>query len=166
MKSAFLRDLRGIPNLVSLLRIVLVSIAIPLILADWHRLGLLFGVLAGVTDYFDGILARRLGQVTYLGAILDLFSDLVFETAAIMVLIFTEGGPSPLLLYAYLLREFWVTTIRRFMASHQLEIMSSILGKAKSNFLGWGFMFYFAAQVHLLPTRSSSTSAAWGSTGG
>lgn len=151
MTHPLLRDLRSIPNIVSLSRIVLIFVAVYLYLDGWERTGLVIGVVAGVTDYLDGILARALDQVTHLGAILDQFSDLVFETAAIMMLVFNKDGAPIIVLYVYLLREFWVGTIRRFMASNQLEIHSSFVGKLKTNFLGWCFMFYFAYLSHVIP---------------
>ncbi len=151
MTHPLLRDLRSIPNLLSLSRIVGIFIAVVVYLEGWKMTGLAIGIIAGATDYLDGILARRLNQVTHLGAILDQFSDLVFETAAIMMLVWDREGAPVVVLYIYLLREFWVGTIRRFMASNQLEIHSSFIGKLKTNFFGWCFMFYFAYLAHIWP---------------
>jgi CDP-diacylglycerol--glycerol-3-phosphate 3-phosphatidyltransferase len=151
MAHPLLRDLRGIPNLFSLSRIVMVAVAVPMYLYGDQLVGVVLGIIAGVTDYLDGYIARKLNQVTYLGAVLDLFSDLVFETAAILAIALTPGGPPILVLFVYLLREFWVTTIRRFMAAHKIDIHSNIWGKLKSNFLGWGFMFYGAGISGKLP---------------
>jgi phosphatidylglycerophosphate synthase len=52
---------------------------------------------------------------------------------------------------AYLGREFWVTTIRRFMAGHQLNIATSFLGKLKTNFVMWGFLPAFLSIKGLFP---------------
>ncbi len=151
MTHPLIRDLRTIPNLVSLSRIVLIFIAVWLFVNDHKAIGTVLGVTAGLTDYLDGILARRLGQVTHLGAILDQFSDLVFEAAAILILVLEPGGPPPIVLYIYLLREFWVGTIRRFMEAAQITIHSSFIGKLKTNFLGWSFMFWALHLIDAVP---------------
>ena len=52
---------------------------------------------------------------------------------------------------AYLAREMWVTTIRRFMAGHQINIASNLLGKVKTNFLCWGFVPTFVSIGGFLP---------------
>ena len=144
------KDLRTIPNLISLSRILLIFTAVFLYTSGYKGWGLLLGIIAGLTDYFDGILARRLNQVTPLGALLDLFSDLLFESAALLLLVLDERGQSPIVLYIYLFREFWVVTIRQWMESQQLTIASSFIGKLKTNFFGWSFAFWFAylGEVH------------------
>jgi hypothetical protein len=49
------------------------------------------------------------------------------------------------LLFLYLFREFWVVCIRRFMAHVGLNIPSTLAGKAKSNFIEWGFLPCFVS---------------------
>lgn len=150
---SFTRDLRTIPNIISLSRIVLIFIAVVFYLNHYYMTAVIMGLLAGLSDYADGILARRLNQVTYLGAILDQFSDLLLESVVIIFLMLyhTGEGPSPFALVLYLTREFWVSTIRQFMASHQMEIESNIWGKVKTNFLGWSFLVYGVALFDLWP---------------
>jgi len=48
-------------------------------------LGIVLSTVAGVTDYLDGYIARRTGQVTRLGEILDQFCDLCFESFLIVM---------------------------------------------------------------------------------
>lgn len=137
-----------LPNLVTGSRLVLILVAAELIAHPaYGRLGLALGFVAGLTDYLDGYLARRLGQVTHLGAILDQLADQVFCATALLALSRLDGGPPALVLVAYLLREFWVAGVRRFMAAHGVRVESSIYGKLKTNFLGWGF---FCLAAHLL----------------
>lgn len=143
MVRSFARDLRTIPNMISLSRMVLITVSVGLWLSAYYLPGVIIGIAAGVTDYLDGYLARRLNQSTKLGEILDQFSDLFFEGAAILMLITHPEGAPAWVLFVYLVREFWVTTIRRFLASYQLNIASSFIGKLKTNFLGWCFAAYF-----------------------
>ncbi len=151
MTHPLLRDIRTIPNIISLSRIAFIFLAVVLYLEGYKLTAIAIGVTAGVTDYLDGILARKLDQVTHLGAILDQFSDLVFEVAVIIMMVSDPEGPPRIVLFVYLLREFWVGTIRRWMATNQIEIHSNFIGKLKTNFLGWCFMFYFLYLVHAIP---------------
>jgi cardiolipin synthase len=74
-----------IPNLVSLVRIALVPLFLWLLFGADAPLaaGLLLGVI-GATDWIDGFLARRLGQVSELGKMLDPVADRLAITAAVV----------------------------------------------------------------------------------
>ena len=58
----------------------------------------------------------------------------------------------PVIICAYLLREFWVASVRRFMAAAHMNIPSSIAGKAKSNLIMWSFLPTFLSVANALPT--------------
>lgn len=145
------RDLRTVPNLITLARIFIVAGAAWAFLTGFIWLAILLGAAAGVSDHLDGIFARRLNQVTDLGEVLDQFSDLIMEAVFLLLLITHERGPAPYVLAIYLFREFWVVTIRRYMASKGLNIKSSFLGKVKSNVIGWSLIFYCIYVANLLP---------------
>lgn len=151
MARSFAQDLRTIPNMLSISRMIAITVAAAVFFAGHYTLGVIIGIAAGLTDYLDGILARRLNQVTKLGEILDQFSDLFFESACILMLVTHPEGPHPMVLFVYLVREFWVTTIRRFLADVQINIASSFIGKLKTNFFGWCFAAYFFHVAHVFP---------------
>ncbi len=65
------------PNLLSLLRIVLLPFILLSLKNGWDGLLLALMLAAAATDFFDGLLARRLGMVTELGRILDPVADKV-----------------------------------------------------------------------------------------
>ncbi len=144
MVGTLRRDLRSLPNLITLSRIFLLLVAAGIYFYVAKGPAIILAVIAGVTDYVDGMIARRTGQVTRLGEILDQFSDLVFESLILIVAVSADFF-APIILFAYLLREFWVTVVRRFMATHQLNIPSSILGKLKTNALMWSFLPTFVS---------------------
>lgn len=147
---SFVRDLRTAPNLITLSRIALVLTAAPLYLEGFEVVGMSMCVLAGLTDYADGMVARRTGQVSRLGEILDQFSDLVYES--LLLLIAVQRGFFPaVVLYLYLLREFWIMCIRRYVAGVGGNIPSTIVGKLKSNFINWGFLPAFLHMSGYLP---------------
>src|SRR5437870_13066519 len=73
-------------NQLTILRIVFVPIFI--ILLAYHEIGWALGtfVAAGITDVWDGIIARRFGQKTSIGAVLDPLADKLLMTASLLIL--------------------------------------------------------------------------------
>jgi len=138
MGSTLRNDIRTLPNIISLLRIALLCVSVLVYFGISQGLGIALAIVAGVTDYLDGYLARRLKQVTHLGEILDQFCDLCFESF-ILTITTLQGFLSPYFIFLYLFREFWVTCLRRFMARAGMNIPSSLAGKAKTNLTMWGF---------------------------
>ena len=150
MATTLGRDIRTIPNLITLSRIVLMLIATALYFAGRQGVAIALAVLAGVTDYLDGAIARATGQVTRLGEILDQFCDLCYESLALTVAIHAGFFP-PYFILLYLFREFWVLSIRRSLAYAGKNIPSSLLGKLKTNLVMWGFLPTFLALSGVLP---------------
>ncbi|MFZ9060018.1 MAG: CDP-alcohol phosphatidyltransferase family protein, partial [Steroidobacteraceae bacterium] len=79
-----------LPNLLTGLRILCIPIVVILFYLPyaWSDMacGLMFA-LAGITDSFDGYLARRLGQVSPLGAFLDPVADKLIVAVALVLLV-------------------------------------------------------------------------------
>lgn len=73
-----------IPNVLSLIRLGLVPVFLVLVLLGFDGLALVTLVVSSVTDYLDGILARRLNQVTRLGQLLDPAADRLFIFATLI----------------------------------------------------------------------------------
>jgi len=73
-------------NQLTILRIVFVPVFI--ILLVYNELGWALGtfVLAGITDVLDGIIARRFGQKTSIGAVLDPLADKLLMASSILIL--------------------------------------------------------------------------------
>jgi CDP-diacylglycerol---glycerol-3-phosphate 3-phosphatidyltransferase len=151
MTTRFGRDIRAAPNLITLSRIVLTALGLSLFLYGPKGAGIAILIVAGITDYVDGIVARRTGQVTRLGEIFDQFSDLLLESAVLLVSVMAGRLPA-VVLFIYLLREFWVVSIRRYMAEARINIPSTIWGKLKSNFIAWGNVPLFVSTAALLPS--------------
>lgn len=147
--ARFRSDVRTIPNLLSLARIVAVLVAASLYLYGYRGLGLALGLAAGITDLLDGYLARKLDQSTELGAILDRLSDLVLETTALVVAIYLRILP-PVYFLVYLLREFVVLSARLYVSERGGTIPTSMLGRVKTNFFSISFALLFAVDAGLL----------------
>ena len=157
MSNLFLSDLKTIPNILSVGRVFLVIITLLLAnFTDQLVLTLILGITAGVTDFFDGYLARKLNQETALGAVLDQYSDLVYEGLFFLLLVSLPDGLSPLFLGAYLAREFWVMSMRRMMAERGLSCQSSMTAKLKTHGISYGFIAYWVAYADLFPAHSKT----------
>ncbi len=145
----FWSDIQTVPNLLTLARIVMILGAALLYLNDYRSTALILGIFAGITDIFDGWLARKLDQVTELGAILDRLSDLVMETVAFGMLLHYRLVP-PILFIIYMLREYIVGSARLYVAEKGRMISSSFLGKRKTNFVMGSFIGLFASHAGLI----------------
>lgn len=88
-------------------------------------------VIASVTDFFDGYIARSWDQKTKLGAILDPLADKMLILAAFLGLMML-GRASAWAVYLILVREFFVTGFRVVMASDGVEVAASMAGKVKT----------------------------------
>jgi cardiolipin synthase len=73
-----------IPNLLSFIRLALVPVFLVLIILRADFAALVVLVISSITDYFDGQIARRFGQVTRLGQLLDPAADRLFIFAALI----------------------------------------------------------------------------------
>lgn len=130
----------NLPNILTLSRIVTVPFLIALLWWPQWQLGYLLGYalycLMGVTDYFDGYLARSQGTVSKLGVFLDPIADKIMVAAVILILC-AKGIIADLHLLAaivILLRELTVSGLREFLAGLQVSVPVTQLAKWKTAF--------------------------------
>jgi cardiolipin synthase len=76
----------NLPNLLSLLRIFLVAPFLIAVIYRYYGLALALFVVAGLSDYLDGYLARRLQQKSVLGTYLDPLGDKLLASVAFVAL--------------------------------------------------------------------------------
>jgi len=146
----------NLPNALTWFRVV----AIPLVVLvfygpelfgwqeSWARpaAGLLFG-LAGITDYFDGYLARRLGLTSSFGAFLDPVADKLIVSTALVLLVQADPQIVLALVAAIIIgREITVSALREWMSQigARAHVAVSIFGKWKTTLqiIGISFMLY------------------------
>ncbi|GAA4711633.1 CDP-alcohol phosphatidyltransferase family protein [Promicromonospora umidemergens] len=82
-----------VPNVISLVRLALVPVFAVLIVLGEDGWALLVLAVSGVSDWLDGVLARRLNQVTRLGQVLDPFADRLFIFVTLIGLAWREVVP-------------------------------------------------------------------------
>ncbi len=82
-----------VPNALSALRILLVPVFLVFVLVGEDGAALVVIVVSSVSDFLDGIIARRFGQITRLGQLLDPAADRLFIFAAVIALAVREVVP-------------------------------------------------------------------------
>lgn len=121
----------NIANQLTLLRIILVPVYIVLIYLGYPVWALGVFVVASLTDWLDGFLARKYHLVTNFGKFMDPLADKLLVTAALVL--FTEQGLVPgWVTILILAREFAVTGLRVIASAEGKVIAASYFGKAKT----------------------------------
>ncbi len=129
--------LNSLPNILTVSRIL----AIPAICAAFYLPGvwsawvpLVLFAAAGITDWFDGYLARKWGQMSDLGRFLDPVADKLLVAAVILMLIAFERIDRITCLAAVVImcREVTVTGLREFLAELRVKVPVSRLAKWKT----------------------------------
>jgi CDP-diacylglycerol--glycerol-3-phosphate 3-phosphatidyltransferase len=135
----------SLPNLLTLSRILAVPILVFLL---WRPAPLDYAItfvlycVVGITDYFDGYLARAKGQISRLGQFLDPIADKIMIAAVLMMLISSrKANPVPEIAGLHiipalviLLREIIVSGLREFLAPLNISVPVSRLAKWKTAF--------------------------------
>jgi CDP-diacylglycerol---glycerol-3-phosphate 3-phosphatidyltransferase len=145
------------PNLVTYLRIFLIPafvIAYYLPYRHAHALAMLLFVLAAVTDWLDGYLARKLDQLSAFGAFLDPVADKLMVAAALLLLVADQDVRAQVLdarvftvvVLVIIGREITVSALREWMAEvgKRSSVAVSIMGKLKtvSQMIAIPFLLY------------------------
>jgi CDP-diacylglycerol--glycerol-3-phosphate 3-phosphatidyltransferase len=123
----------NVPNLLTLTRILLIPVFIVLFATpdpDRSIAAAIVFVVAAVTDLLDGYLARRSGQVTKLGKLLDPIADKLLVLSALILLVNVDRV-SALVAILIIAREVAVTGIRAIAAGEGMIIAAETTGKYK-----------------------------------
>ena len=134
MTSSPYRTAANVPNLLSLFRILLVPLLVVVLLTKFDGkefVGLGLFLLASLTDFLDGFIARRLHLVTRLGKLLDPAADKILTSAAFISLV--ELGLAPAWMVVVIIaREFAVSSLRSLAASENVVLGAIRSAKVKT----------------------------------
>ena len=121
-------------NKLTILRVVLIPVFFLLMLLEFSGhmwLALAVFILASVTDYLDGHIARKYHQVTAFGKFMDPLADKLLVMAAILIFVQWEQMPA-WAAFLILAREFAVTALRLIAAADGTVISAGFSGKVKT----------------------------------
>ena len=133
----------NIPNLITLSRIVLIPLLIGIyyLPSDWLGDGnkditaTIIFIVAGITDWLDGYLARRLNQMSAFGAFLDPVADKLIVVAALIVLMrFDPPRVHDIVALIIIGREVAISALREWMAKvgQATSVAVAFIGKLKT----------------------------------
>lgn len=124
----------NLPNTLSLFRILLVPVLVAVLLTRFDGkefVGLGLFLLASLTDFLDGYIARSRKLVTKLGKLLDPAADKILTSAALIALVEIDLAPSWMVV-VIIAREFAVSSLRSLAASEQLVLGAIWSAKVKT----------------------------------
>jgi CDP-diacylglycerol--glycerol-3-phosphate 3-phosphatidyltransferase len=151
----------NLPNALTWFRVVAIPLIVIVFYApelfawpeSWARpaAGLLFA-LAGISDFFDGYLARRLGLTSNFGAFLDPVADKLIVSTALVLLVQADPQITLSLVAAVIIgREITVSALREWMSQigARAHVAVNFFGKWKTTFqiVGIALMLYRARML-------------------
>ncbi len=129
---------------ITLARVALIPVFMALLLLNYNWIALAVFIVASLTDFVDGYIARHCNQVSDFGKFLDPLADKLLVTAAMLV--FVQWGRMPSwAVMIVLTREFAVSGLRMVAASGGKVLAAGWSGKIKtfSTMVGLCFMMVF-----------------------
>ncbi len=142
----------NLPNKITISRIILSVITLLLLIVPWYQLGItsktflvagkivvdtkylvagVFFIIASVTDFLDGYLARSKNLVTDFGKVMDAIADKILVNGVLIILAY-QGFISVLIPVLIITRDTFVDSIKMASGNKGKVVGASILGKAKT----------------------------------
>lgn len=129
----------NLPNILTISRILVIPLIVLLFFFNSPFAILLCGILfivAAVTDYFDGYLARTMNQLSSFGRFLDPIADKLLVSSVLFMLVATMQIPFLGIIPALIIlcREITVSGLREYLAELQVSMPVTKLAKWKTGF--------------------------------
>ncbi len=124
----------NLPNQLTVARFGLTAVFVATLSSEFkfgHLAGLVLFIAAGITDYFDGAIARKRQLVTDFGRLMDPLADKIMIAAAFICLVPLHAFPAWVAILI-ISREFAITGLRLLAASKGVVLPSEKLGKHKT----------------------------------
>jgi len=158
--SPFSFNLQNLPNILTVFRLLIIPVVVVLLLFDkfWADASACFFIaIAGISDYFDGLLARKYHLETKLGKFLDPLADKLLVMSALIMLV-PLHRVSAVLVVIIIGREILITGLRAIAGSEGIMIHVTEKGKYKTWFqmFAAAFLAYhhniWIFNIHLIGT--------------
>jgi CDP-diacylglycerol--glycerol-3-phosphate 3-phosphatidyltransferase len=137
--AARMKVIWNVPNVLTIARLILSVFCFVCFVFEWYLPALIFFAIAAGTDWVDGFWARRYGQITQLGRIMDPFADKIIICGTFTFLAAVPEptpGTSASEVWAWMAvivvaRELLVTALRSFFEEHGTDFSAKWSGKWK-----------------------------------
>ena len=126
--------IKDIPNMLTMLRIVLIPVLVASFYLDnltGRYLAAMIFIFASVTDYFDGMLARRLDAYSNFGRMLDPIADKMLVVSTLLMIVHKDLV-SVFTVIIILCREIFVSGLREYLAEFKVSLPVNGLAKVKT----------------------------------
>jgi CDP-diacylglycerol--glycerol-3-phosphate 3-phosphatidyltransferase len=131
------------PNQLTVLRIILTPVFLVLFLADepiLKQISLVVFIIAAITDWYDGWLARKFNYITNWGKFLDPLADKILTSTAFLAFAF-QGVLEMWMVIAIIVRDFLITGLRMY-SDYKGGSMSTSLSAKWKTFIQMAFIYY------------------------
>ena len=135
----------NVPNILTMIRMALTPVVIALFLIPIPKgIGIFVAlgiyILACLTDFLDGYIARKYNQITDFGKFMDQIADKAITTSAMMLVLLGTSIACPtwlsmVIVLIVVLRDIILSGIRMVSANKKIVIAADMFGKVKSFFL-------------------------------
>ena len=125
--------MKNIPNILTLLRVILIPFFIYYFIEDNLMVAFILFMVASITDYFDGYLARKYNVISNFGKIMDPLADKLLVLSALALLSFGKHGYLSAGIFVIItLREVIITVLRDAYKKKKIYLAANDWGKVKT----------------------------------
>jgi len=158
-----------IPNILTLSRILVIPVLVASFFLEQplgSHVAFVTFALAGITDFFDGYLARATGSVSKIGIFLDPIADKLMVAAVIVMVVYAQWVTDVHVIAAVIImcRELLVSGLREFLAGAQVSVPVTMLAKWKTTvqMLALGMLVWSKGAAEFgLPAQEIGIAALW-----
>ena len=132
-----------LPNQLTTLRIILTPVFVTLFVSEdpmLKKISLVVYIIAAITDWYDGWLARKFNYITEWGKFLDPLADKILTSAAFLAFVYLDVLQLWMVL-AIIVRDFVITGVRLLADVKNMPFSTSKLAKWKT-FVQMAFIYY------------------------
>ena len=135
--------LKHVPNILTIIRFLLVPFIVGFALDDNYIVAAIFLVISGITDVADGYIARKFNFITDFGKLMDPLSDKCTQVATLIVLV-VPGIIHWWIVVIVLIKEFLLVVGASFLYGKDLVVSSKWYGKLST------VLFYIAIFISMI----------------
>ena len=135
--------LKYIPNILTVLRFLLIPVILEFLVHDQFILAIIFLTLSGITDILDGTIARKFNFITNFGKLIDPLADKITQLSILWMLVSKNIIPLWILVIV-LLKEATMVAGASFLYGKELVVSSKWYGKAST------VLFYLAIVLSMI----------------